>query len=161
MQWLSRSEEETREIGRRISSYLREGDILLIRGELGAGKTRLVQGIATGLGISEHIISPTYTLIREYRGRLPLYHVDLYRLEEKDLPSLGLEEYLEDDGVICVEWGEKLERTIIQSHLIIEIIWRDEQIRLIRLEPRGGDWQERLLLINAEVNTIEGKSIKG
>ncbi len=155
MQLLTRSEEETRELGRRISSCLREGDILLIRGELGVGKTRLVQGIAAGLGIDEHITSPTFTLIREYQGRLPLYHVDLYRLEDEDFHSLGLEEYLEDDGVICVEWGEKLEGTIHYNHLLVEILWQDEGTRLVRLQPRGGDWGERLQRIHPEVKAFE------
>jgi tRNA threonylcarbamoyladenosine biosynthesis protein TsaE len=106
----SESPQATREIGISLAGELKKGDILLLSGELGAGKTCLVGGIAQGLGCTSETGSPTFTLINEYRGgRMPLYHVDLYRIQGQDqIEGLGLDEYFDGEGVCAVEWSEHL-----------------------------------------------------
>jgi tRNA threonylcarbamoyladenosine biosynthesis protein TsaE len=110
----TRSPEETIEFGRRIATELRAGDVVALTGELGAGKTCLVKGIALGLGIVQDVTSPTFTIIHEYRGgRFPLYHVDLYRLDSaQQVIAIGIEEYLRRDGVTLIEWAEKIEELL-------------------------------------------------
>jgi tRNA threonylcarbamoyladenosine biosynthesis protein TsaE len=104
----SNSEEETSAIGERLGASLRQGDVVLLYGELGAGKTAFVRGLARGLGAaSDDVSSPTFTLIQEYAGRVTLYHVDLYRLEPKEIPDLGLEDLVLGDGVVAIEWAER------------------------------------------------------
>lgn len=105
---LTNSEEETSAIGERLGASLRQGDVVLLYGELGAGKTAFVRGLARGLGASpDDVSSPTFTLIQEYMGRVTLYHVDLYRLEPKEIPDLGLEDLVLGDGVVAIEWAER------------------------------------------------------
>jgi tRNA threonylcarbamoyladenosine biosynthesis protein TsaE len=125
----SASESETREAGERVAADLAPGDVVLLLGGLGAGKTVFVRGAARALGVDpREVRSPTFTLVNPYRGRLPVYHVDLYRIEtEEDLRELGLEEFLGTDGVAFVEWGERL-----GSH-------RPERCVVVRIEDRGGD----------------------
>ncbi len=106
----TQSEEETAAIGREVASTLSAGDVLLLYGDLGAGKTAFVRGLAEGLGIRrDEVSSPTFTLIQEYRGgRLPLFHVDLYRIDDpREFDELGLDEIAED-GVLAIEWADKL-----------------------------------------------------
>lgn len=141
------SEEETRSWGESLADYLRPGDLVLISGDLGAGKTRLVQGIARGLGVKENVTSPTFAIVREYAGRVPLYHVDLYRLSTEELASLGLEEYMESEGVTCVEWGEKIASLsgmdIPRDILLIEMEWLDEERRRLSARAWGRSWSGR------------------
>jgi tRNA threonylcarbamoyladenosine biosynthesis protein TsaE len=108
------SARETIEFGRQLASQLRSGDIVALVGELGAGKTCLVKGIALGLGITQEVTSPTFTLIHEYRGgRLPLYHVDLYRLGSAEQAiAIGIEDYLPAAGVTVIEWAERIARLL-------------------------------------------------
>ena len=99
----------TRVFGRKLAARLRAGDVVALTGELGAGKTCLSQGIAAGLGVRTAVTSPTFTLINEHRGRLPLYHMDLYRLDSPvQALAIGIEEYLDGDGVTLIEWAEKI-----------------------------------------------------
>lgn len=107
---LSRSEEDTEAIARELAASLHAGDVVLLSGSLGAGKTAFVRGLAAGLGIDPHdVFSPTFTLVHEYRGgRLTLYHADLYRLETTAAGDLGLEEMGVDDGVLAIEWPDRL-----------------------------------------------------
>jgi tRNA threonylcarbamoyladenosine biosynthesis protein TsaE len=100
---------ETLEIGRRFAASLQAGEVLALSGDLGAGKTHFVKGLALGLGVTGEVSSPTFTLIHEYPGgRLPLYHVDFYRLEEtEEAVRIGIEDYLNGDGVTAIEWAEK------------------------------------------------------
>jgi len=106
------SEGETAEVAARLAGRLTPGAVLLLSGDLGAGKTAFVRGLAQGLGVSpDEVSSPTFTLVHEYRGgRLPLQHVDLYRLERVDLDTLGLDEALAEAGVVAIEWPERLQR---------------------------------------------------
>ena len=107
---VTQSEEETREAGRVLAGHLGPGDTVLLLGHLGMGKTVFARGLAAGLGVPPDVVrSPTFTLVNPYRGRVPVYHVDLYRIEkESDLEELGLEEILGGDGVAVVEWAERL-----------------------------------------------------
>lgn len=107
---ISHDAAETMDFGRQLAASLQPGDVIAMTGDLGAGKTCLVKGIAAGLGVTQAVTSPTFTLIHEYRdGRLPVYHVDLYRLDSvQQAQAIGLEEYLAGDGVTIIEWAEKI-----------------------------------------------------
>jgi tRNA threonylcarbamoyladenosine biosynthesis protein TsaE len=111
---LTHSEEETQAVARELASRLEAGDVVLLSGPLGAGKTAFVRGLATGLGISpDDVSSPTFSLVHEYRGgRLALYHADLYRLERAAAGDLGLEEMGATDGVLAIEWPDRLTRDL-------------------------------------------------
>lgn len=143
---ISRNEEETQELGRRLASVLRDGDVVLVVGELGTGKTCLAKGLARGLGVGENVLSPTFTLLREYKGRIPLFHLDAYRLEGPwDLFDLGIEEYLEGEGVLLVEWGDRARDFFPGDFLEVRLEFTDkEEERRITFLPRGGDWLERI-----------------
>jgi tRNA threonylcarbamoyladenosine biosynthesis protein TsaE len=120
----SHSPEETLSLGKSVGSSLVSGDIILLFGDLGAGKTCLTQGICNGLGldINTYIHSPTFTLINEYSGRLPIYHIDLYRIDShEEVYSLGLEEILFNRGVTIIEWAEKLRLSKNSNNLILNI----------------------------------------
>jgi tRNA threonylcarbamoyladenosine biosynthesis protein TsaE len=102
------SEEETSEVGRRVAASIRPGDVVLLYGDLGAGKTAFVRGLARGLGASpDEVTSPTFTIIQEYQGGTTLYHVDLYRVEPRDVDDLGLDELISSGGIVAVEWAER------------------------------------------------------
>jgi tRNA threonylcarbamoyladenosine biosynthesis protein TsaE len=102
------SEEETSAAGARLGESLQAGDVVLLYGDLGAGKTAFVRGLAQGLGApGDEVTSPTFTIVQEYPGRVTLFHVDLYRLEEREVDDLGLEELILGDGVVAIEWAER------------------------------------------------------
>lgn len=130
---------ETEALAKVIGSSAQAGDIIILSGDLGAGKTTMTKGIALGLGIERMIKSPTYTIIREYQGgRLPLYHMDVYRVEGQT-EDLGLEEYFEGDGLSVVEWGMLLGEDIPDSYLAISLEkdTADEEKRTISLQGVG------------------------
>jgi tRNA threonylcarbamoyladenosine biosynthesis protein TsaE len=135
---VTRSAEETRALGRRIARTLGPGDVLLLIGELGAGKTPFVQGLAEGLHIDpRRVSSPTFVLIHEHHdGRLPLYHVDAYRVQRaEELLEVGLEEYFEKPGVTVIEWGEKVKSVVPERAIEVrfEILEHDHRrITIIR-----------------------------
>jgi tRNA threonylcarbamoyladenosine biosynthesis protein TsaE len=105
---LTSSEEETSAAGARLGESLRAGDVVLLYGDLGAGKTAFVRGLAQGLGApADEVTSPTFTIVQEYPGRVTLFHVDLYRLEEREVDDLGLDELVLGDGVVALEWAER------------------------------------------------------
>ncbi|HET9725069.1 MAG TPA: tRNA (adenosine(37)-N6)-threonylcarbamoyltransferase complex ATPase subunit type 1 TsaE [Actinomycetota bacterium] len=136
--------EDTRAIGAALAPFLKPGDAVALTGELGAGKTTLVQGVARGLGVTEAVVSPTFTLVREYHGRLTLYHADVYRLDRvQDVLDLGFEE-MTDDGALLVEWGDAVEGLLPADHLSIELTvpGGDERRRLV-LTGVGGSWATR------------------
>lgn len=114
--------EETQDFGYKLGTLLREGDIVCLVGDLGAGKTTLTQSIARGLGVDDYVTSPTFTLINEYNGRCPLYHFDVYRLNDIDeIYDLGYEEYLFSKGVSIIEWANMIEEALPQERLDISI----------------------------------------
>jgi tRNA threonylcarbamoyladenosine biosynthesis protein TsaE len=129
---LTQSQEETQAVARSLAAQLKPGDVVLLSGELGAGKTAFVRGLAAGLGIdSEEVSSPTFTLVHEYRGgRLTLYHADLYRLERAATGELGLEEMGVADGVLAVEWPDRLTHGIAAA-LTVNIDIVDDTTRRI------------------------------
>jgi tRNA threonylcarbamoyladenosine biosynthesis protein TsaE len=131
--FVTRSEEETELLGERLGSRLEPGSTLLLFGDLGAGKTTLVRGIAKGLGIEpEEVNSPTFVLINEYRGRLTMYHVDLYRIEGPAIDELGLEELSASGGVVVIEWADRLTRPP-QDSIRITIADKGDTVREIML----------------------------
>jgi tRNA threonylcarbamoyladenosine biosynthesis protein TsaE len=132
------SQEETADVGRRLASTLDRGSVLLLVGDLGAGKTALVRGLAEGLGVTgDEVSSPTFTLMQEYRGgRVPLIHVDLYRLNDaREIDELGLEE-LGLDSVLAIEWAEKLPRPIAEA-VEVRIDHGDGDERRLTITPSG------------------------
>ncbi|RJP35292.1 MAG: tRNA (adenosine(37)-N6)-threonylcarbamoyltransferase complex ATPase subunit type 1 TsaE [Actinobacteria bacterium] len=138
--------EETFGLGLALAELLRPGDVVLLVGELGAGKTCFVQGIARGMGVGEHVTSPTFTLMREYCGRLPLYHLDAYRLQDaSDLYAIGVDEYLDGEGVLLVEWGDRVRDFFPPGYLEVRFDFAggDEE-RCLHFLPRGGKWEDRL-----------------
>lgn len=125
------SAEETTDLGRQLAAELKSGSVVLLRGDLGTGKTTLVKGIAEGFKAAEAeaVTSPTFTLIHEYRGReVTLYHIDLYRIDtQRELDTLALDDLMEPNTILLIEWGEKFER------------FRNERDVEIAIEPQGGD----------------------
>ena len=134
----SRSARETRTWGRRLGALLEGGELLGFSGDLGVGKTCFIKGLARGLGLPEaQILSPTFTMIQEHRGRLPLYHIDLYRLESVALDDLGLRDYLFSEAVAAVEWFERLREADELSHLSIRIAYGAANKRRIEFVAIG------------------------
>jgi tRNA threonylcarbamoyladenosine biosynthesis protein TsaE len=125
---------------------LSEGDVISLSGDLGAGKTVFTKGLAEGLSISEPVTSPTFTIIKEYSGRLPLYHFDVYRLSDpNELDALGVDEYFYGDGVSVVEWGDKVEELMPDIHVDVRMLRLvDESFRRIEIAPHGASWQTRV-----------------
>lgn len=134
--------EDTRAVGAAIAGCLRPGDAVALTGELGAGKTTFVQGAARALGVTEPVVSPTFTLVREYPGRVPVVHVDVYRLDRlQDVLDLGVEEVAEE-GVLFVEWGDVIEGLLPRDHLVVELSSGDD-VRRVVVRAVGGSWAER------------------
>ena len=133
---VTKSEAETQALAREFAATLKAGDVILLAGDLGAGKTTFVRGLAEGLGIDPHeVSSPTFTLVHEYRGRdLTLFHADLYRLERAATDDLGLEEIGVRDGVLAIEWPDRLSHSLSGSRLIrLEVV--DDASRRITIDP--------------------------
>ena len=140
--------EDTQAYGRRLAGILRPGDLVLLTGPLGAGKTALVQGIGAGLGVDGPITSPTFVIARVHRGRTPLVHADAYRLGDKPDPRAEIDDLDLDadaeDAVTVVEWGAGLVERLNDEYLQVRIDRLDDDTRVIDLVPHGGDWAERL-----------------
>ncbi|MCR4899495.1 MAG: tRNA (adenosine(37)-N6)-threonylcarbamoyltransferase complex ATPase subunit type 1 TsaE [Treponema sp.] len=131
----TKSEQETINLGEKIGRLLKKGDILAMQGTLAAGKTTITKGIAKGLEITDTITSPTFCLISEYYGRLPLYHMDVYRLDgREDFINLGTDDMLYGDGVSIIEWSEKIMDELPSSTIIIKLTPQDDGSRLIEIE---------------------------
>ena len=146
LDWISRSPEETRAYGERIGKLLKGGEWLALEGNLGAGKTHFIQGMARGLGIGDvPVTSPTFVFVHEFRGRRPFAHVDLFRIErEEDLLDLGLLEYLDSPWVVAIEWADKGGRFLPSERLTVRLTHRSETCRQIKIEAAGARAQKIL-----------------
>ena len=137
MQTITHSPDETRALGRKLAQALQGGTVVAFTGDLGAGKTAFVSGMAEGLGIEERVTSPTFTIVNEYEGgRLPLFHFDMYRLGSADeLFHIGWEDYLARNGVCAVEWSENVEEALEGDTIRVDISrGQDENTRIITIE---------------------------
>lgn len=131
----SHSENETKKWAERLAAYLCPGDVLTLEGDLGAGKTTFTKGLAQGLGITRNVNSPTFTLIKEYKGKIPLYHMDVYRLDEEE--DLGFDEYFHSEGITVIEWASRIADQLPDERLDIAIKRTGDASRLIQLNPSG------------------------
>ena len=140
MQYKTRTVAETHALGGRLAQRLAPGDVVLLAGELGAGKSELARGIARGLGITGPIPSPTFTLLNIYgEGRVPLHHFDWYRAEDpEEISAAGLEEYIEGGWISLIEWHERAPGMCPEKHLLVEITALADGSRHISLKPQGG-----------------------
>jgi tRNA threonylcarbamoyladenosine biosynthesis protein TsaE len=129
------SAEETIALGEKIGSLLKKGDVIAMQGTLAAGKTTITKGIAKALGVSDTITSPTFCLISEYSGKMPLYHMDVYRLEGgEDFVNLGTDDMIYGDGVSIIEWSEKIMEELPSRTIILRLTPQDDGSRLIEIE---------------------------
>ena len=135
--------EETHALGRRIGESVSENMVILLSGDLGAGKTTLTQGIAKGLGVKRTVTSPTFTILKIYRGRMPLYHIDADRLEGVS-QDLGFEELLEDEGLTVIEWSQFIPELIPEEYLSVSIHLLDEDQREFICEAHGSEYEALL-----------------
>ena len=144
--FISKSKEETQKFGAFIANLFSRGDVILLKGDLGAGKTTLTGGVAKALNIEEDVISPTFNIMKCYfKGKIPLYHIDAYRLEGQNI-ELGLEEYIEGDGICFIEWPQYIEPLLPDETLSISLTNQGDNNRMITLEGNTPHFEE---IINA------------
>jgi tRNA threonylcarbamoyladenosine biosynthesis protein TsaE len=154
--------EQTREVGAVLATLLRPRDTVILTGDLGAGKTTLVQGIGRGLGVEEHVASPTFTLVREYAGRLDVAHVDVYRLERvQDVVDLGLDELGGPDRVLLVEWGDAIEELLPGDRIVVELTTDAGETRRITIVPQGRSWAARWERLEQALAAAGGEGREG
>ena len=133
--FITKSAEETIELGIIIGQKLKPGDIVALKGNLAAGKTTFTKGIAISLDIKDVITSPTYTLISEYYGKLPLYHMDMYRIAGiEEFEMLGVDEMLFGSGISIIEWSERIEEYLPEDHIVIDIQRKEDSSRTIKIK---------------------------
>jgi tRNA threonylcarbamoyladenosine biosynthesis protein TsaE len=140
-EYISNSTEETRNFAKKLAKLLQPSDVIALEGDLGAGKTTFTKGLAEGLEIKKNVNSPTFTIIKEYQGTLPLYHMDVYRLEDSD-EDLGFDEYFNGEGVTVVEWAHLINDQLPSELLTIYLTHHGEETRKITLEPSGKRYEE-------------------
>lgn len=148
------SVDETRDLGAALSSLARPGDLVVLAGDLGAGKTALVQGLGRGLGVEQRITSPTFTLVHVYEdGRLPVHHLDVYRLDQlSEALDLGLAEILDEGGVVLIEWGDAITPVLPHDYLEVRLTFGPgDDDREIALRPVGSRWVGRTDALAATV----------
>ncbi|WP_246946098.1 tRNA (adenosine(37)-N6)-threonylcarbamoyltransferase complex ATPase subunit type 1 TsaE [Bacillus pinisoli] len=150
LQWITNSEQETKQLAGRIGQLAQAGDVLLLEGDLGAGKTTFTKGLAEGLGIDRTVNSPTFTIIKEYIGRIPLYHMDVYRVQD-EFEDLGFDEYFHGPGITVVEWAHLIQEQLPKEYALIKITREDDQQRKIVYEAFG----ERYEQLGKELNNHE------
>lgn len=148
---ISHSPEQTERLGARLGRLLASGDVIALSGELGAGKTHFVKGLARGLDITDEVRSPTFILANEYRGgRLPLFHVDAYRVASAaEALGFGLEDYLDGEGVTAIEWAERIRPVLPPAHLWIEFRHLTETKRKILMQAKGARYEQLLAELKA------------
>lgn len=138
LDFISHSEAQTRRLGARLAAFLQPGDVLALAGELGSGKTCWVQGVCKGLGVADPVISPTFTLVNEYHGLYPVYHIDLYRLADMaETATFGLEDYLYGSGISLIEWADRAKDLLPSEYLTVELYHLEETKRRVVLRPQG------------------------
>jgi len=150
---ISNNPSETKYLGERLGKLLKKGDFIALNGDLGAGKTTFIQGITDGLKIREFASSPSFSIIKEYSGRVPIYHFDLYRLDcPEEIENLGYEEYFYGDGITLIEWAKKIKYYLPKNMLLVEIRMGAEYlIRKLIFQPIG----ERYEKLMEELKNIE------
>ncbi len=168
MNYVSAAPEQTLALGEAVGRHARAGDLLALVGELGAGKTLFVGGLARGLGVdpATPVSSPTFTIMHRYAGRLPLYHIDLYRLDTPAaLYDVGLEEWLDGDGVAAVEWADHGWEILPRERLVVRFHQTGETTRAIDLQPDGDRYRRLIEELARDVSIAEGflarQSMKG
>jgi tRNA threonylcarbamoyladenosine biosynthesis protein TsaE len=137
---ITNSSKQTENFGKLLGNKLQEGDVIALYGELGTGKTTLTRGIAKGLGVKnlDFVISPSFVLIREYTGRLPLYHIDLYRIRQPlEAEAMGIEEYISSGGVCVIEWAERVKEILPKQRIDIILDYKDEGIEKSHYNKRS------------------------
>jgi tRNA threonylcarbamoyladenosine biosynthesis protein TsaE len=141
---LTRSVEETRDLAERLArTVLRPGDLIVLAGDLGAGKTAFAQGVGRGLDVTQRVVSPTFTIVREYEGKMPMVHVDVYRLDRlQELHDLGFDE-LFDESVTLIEWGDVIGALLPPDRLEIRLEAAEENERWVSVTMHGRSWQAR------------------
>jgi tRNA threonylcarbamoyladenosine biosynthesis protein TsaE len=149
MQVVTESPDETRIVGAALAPILLPGDVISLSGDLGAGKTVFVQGLATALGATGRITSPSFTIVHEYEARYPIIHLDVYRLDSfQELLDLGFEEFLDPRAIVILEWGGAVEQLLPRTHLRIDLErtldMEADDARLVTFRPRGEDWVRKL-----------------
>ena len=142
---LTRSTDETLELAGTVGELLRAGDVVSLVGDLGAGKTVFARGVARALGVTEPVVSPSFTIVREYEGRMPLVHVDVYRIDTvQELYDLGFEEFVRDDGVTLVEWGDMIDGLLPGDRLDVRLApGATDDERVVEIEGQGRSWRAR------------------
>jgi tRNA threonylcarbamoyladenosine biosynthesis protein TsaE len=141
---LTRSPDDTRKAGAAVAELLVPGDVISLTGDLGAGKTAFVQGAGRALGVKDPVVSPTFVLVREYRGEVPVHHLDVYRLDRiQEVLDLGFEDYLDSSGVLFIEWGDAIDLLLPDDHLRVEITVQEEDVRRLAFAGRGRRWAGR------------------
>ena len=149
---ITKSPEETKKLGEEIGKLTNKGDILALYGELGSGKTCLIQGISYGLKVKDYVTSPSFTIINEYHGKIPIYHFDLFRLNNiEDIFELGYEEYFYGAGLTVIEWAEKIETLLPKNYFRININFKNYYERIISFIPYGN----RFKILLEELSKIE------
>ncbi len=145
-EFLTKSPQETFQLGERIGEKLTAGSVVCLAGEMGAGKTALTQGIVKGAGIESYVTSPTYTIINEYGGKTPIYHLDVFRLEDgEELYEIGFDEYLYGEGIVIIEWANLIKDFLPSDYLWIDINkGADFNDRILTLNPKGNQYIEML-----------------
>jgi tRNA threonylcarbamoyladenosine biosynthesis protein TsaE len=148
---VTRSEDETLALAGAVGELLRAGDVVSVVGDLGAGKTVFARGVAGALGVSQPVVSPSFTIVREYDGRVPLVHVDVYRIGTiQELHDLGFEEVVRDDAITLVEWGDVIDPLLPRERLDVRLVAGDaDDERLVELEGRGPSWSTRAIELAA------------
>ena len=143
---VTKSADDTRDLGASLASLARPGDVILLSGDLGAGKTTLAQGFGRGLGVAEPIVSPTFVLVRSYEGRLALVHCDVYRIDHfQEVIELDLPELLDEGAVALVEWGDVIAPSLPANFLEVRIELTDaDEVRRLSVRAVGSSWGQRL-----------------
>jgi len=157
------SVDQTKALAAALAGLVRPGDLLLLAGDLGAGKTAFAQGFGAGLGVTEPITSPTFTLAQEYAGRLPVHHLDVYRLDQlAEVAELGLAELLDDGGVVLIEWGDVILPVLPADYLEVRLTFGDgDDDRHITLRRVGPSWSARRRLLAEAVAPWTAEPVDG